>query len=405
MLDKSKEDHSIETDVAIIGGGVAGLWLLNILRAKGFSVILLETVALGADQTNKSQGIIHGGIKYALQGETSKASTAIAAMPSVWKACLQGTGALDLSGVPILSSQQYLWSTGSITSKLASFFAPFALKNQISKLAKNFYPSIFQSSTFKGEVFSLNELVIDAHLLIRELMKGHQDVIFKIDPMKEQDLVVNHHHLESLRIKALPMHPLKVKAKKYIFTAGNGNELILKKLNMKEVGIQRRPLHMVLMKDKKLPLLYAHCLGLSATPRLTITTHKTWDDQWVWYMGGQLAEEGVTRSEHEQIDVTKRELKTLFPWHDFKEATFASFFVNRAENKEPRGNRPHSFFMKAIGNIIIAWPTKLALAPALVDAIYTHLSSIAIKSGMSDLREARAWPIPSLAKPIWDQLL
>ena len=55
-------------DIAILGGGIAGLWLLNLLVSRGYSVVLLEKEALGAGQTIASQGMIHGGVKYALQG-------------------------------------------------------------------------------------------------------------------------------------------------------------------------------------------------------------------------------------------------------------------------------------------------------------------------------------------------
>ncbi|HCC44093.1 MAG TPA: FAD-binding oxidoreductase, partial [Gammaproteobacteria bacterium] len=51
-------------DIAILGGGIAGLWLLNLLVSRGYSVVLLEKEALGAGQTIASQGMIHGGVKY-----------------------------------------------------------------------------------------------------------------------------------------------------------------------------------------------------------------------------------------------------------------------------------------------------------------------------------------------------
>ena len=112
---------TLNTDIVIIGGGIAGLWLLNRLRQKNYSVILLESEALGAGQTGLSQGIIHGGMKYALQGKITSATEAIADMPTVWKQCLAGTGEIDLTKVPILSKQQYLWSHGTLTGMLAGF--------------------------------------------------------------------------------------------------------------------------------------------------------------------------------------------------------------------------------------------------------------------------------------------
>src|SRR5207248_2373023 len=120
--------------IVIIGGGISGLWLLNRLRQLGYSAILLESKALGAGQTNKSQGIIHGGIKYALQGVMTSAATEIAEMPKVWDECLKGKGVIDLSQVPILSKHQYLWSTGSLASKIAGFFAGMTLRGTLQEL-------------------------------------------------------------------------------------------------------------------------------------------------------------------------------------------------------------------------------------------------------------------------------
>ncbi|MGD8595089.1 MAG: FAD-dependent oxidoreductase, partial [Gammaproteobacteria bacterium] len=101
----------LNVDVAVFGGGVAGLWLLAKLRKLGFNAVLLEANALGAGQTLYAQGIIHGGIKYALTGKLSDSSKAVAQMPGLWRECLQGKGEIDLSTVQILSPYQYLWST------------------------------------------------------------------------------------------------------------------------------------------------------------------------------------------------------------------------------------------------------------------------------------------------------
>ncbi|MFN7609893.1 MAG: FAD-dependent oxidoreductase, partial [bacterium] len=51
-------------DVVLIGGGIAGLWLANVLQQKGYTVALLEENTLGGEQTLASQGMIHGGQKY-----------------------------------------------------------------------------------------------------------------------------------------------------------------------------------------------------------------------------------------------------------------------------------------------------------------------------------------------------
>lgn len=399
-------NKAVEADIVIIGGGVAGLWTLNRLRQLGYSAILLESGTLGGGQTHKAQGIIHGGMKYALQGNVTSATSAIADMPRVWQLCLEGNGKIDLSNVPILSHHQYLWTTGAIASKLAGFFAGLALKGTVRELDKEHFPTIFRTDKFKGQVYSLDEVVIDVHALIRELVKPNQDAIFKIDPLQESQLKFDDNGmLTALTVTAEPMRPLDIKAQRYIFAAGAGNELLLNKLKTTDLAIQYRPLHMVVVKHDLPDTLYAHCLGLGAAPRITITSHKAHDGKTVWYLGGQIAEEGVKRDSMSQIEAARAELKELFPWVDLSSAEFATFMIDRAEALQPGGKRPDTCFVKEFGNVIVSWPTKLAFAPMLSDQVIHYLHHDQIKPAKSDIRELRAWPIPALAKPIWDQLL
>lgn len=395
-----------EADVVIIGGGIAGLWLLNRLRQLGFTAILLEAKALGGGQTHLSQGIIHGGMKYALQGVMTSAAQTIADMPKVWDDCLNGRGVIDLSHVPILSKHQYLWSTGSLTSKLAGYFSGLVLKGNVQSLSKEAFPTIFQHPEFKGQVYSLDEIVIDVNSLIRELVKPNQDAIYKIDPLTEDKLFFDEKGcLQSIEIQVAPLDPIRIEAQRFIFTAGSGNEMLAKKIQHPVVKMQKRPLHMVMAKTDFSYSLYAHCLGLGTTPRITITTHKAHDGKSVWYLGGQIAEEGVKRNKEEQITLAQKELKEFFPWLDFSTAQFESFFVDRAEAFQSDGKRPDTCYAKEIENVIVAWPTKLAFAPKLADEIIEKLQLNHITPSVADIRALRAWPIPAYSKPIWDELL
>ena len=240
----------------------------------------------------------------------------------------------------------------------------------------------------------------------RELVKPNQDVIFKIDSLQENVLKFNaNNELVSIIIQAEPIDPLEIKAQKFIFTAGIGNEDLLEPVRDPTIRMQRRPLHMVVVKTDFNYPLYAHCLGLGSIPRITITTHRTKDNKPVWYIGGQLAEDGVKRDSKSQILATRKELKDLFPWLDFSNCEFATFFVDRAEALQPNGQRPASCYSKEIGNMIVAWPTKLALAPQLAEEILEKLKREKIKPYPADLRALKAWPIPALANPMWDELL
>ena len=363
------------TDIVIFGGGIAGLWLLNRLRQAGFSVLLFDSGALGGGQTHKSQGIIHGGMKYALQGVLTGEATAMSAMPELWKQCLMGKGEIDLSGVPILSNQHYLWSPSKFTAKLTGLLASATLTSRVDPLAKDKYPAVFQNPAFKGELFSLDEMVIDVPALVRELVKNNQDAVYKIEPLSDEEFKFNEQgDLHSVTLY-MGGKSVEVTAQQFIFTAGTGNEIIIKKLKHHDVAMQRRPLHMVLVKTPFDCPVYAHCLGLGSRPRITVTTHYLHDGSPVWYLGGMLAEEGVTRDSHAQIQAARAELDSLFPWLDFSKAEFATFMVDRAESLQKGGLKPESSYFKSINNMVIAWPTKLALAPKLAEEIMLNIAA------------------------------
>jgi len=394
-----------EADVIIMGGGITGLWLLNRLRQQGYSALLLEIGTLGGGQTHKAQGIIHGGMKYALQGTITGATKAIANMPDFWQACLTGNGPIDLRQVPILSAHQYLWTTGSVVSKVAGFFAGMALHGHVQALKREQFPTIFQTPKFHGEVYQLDEPVIDVHALIRELVKSQQDAIFHLDLPAASDIHFDScGEIESFDIHAAPMNPITLSAKKFIFAAGSGNETLLASANESTIRGQRRPLHMVMVKHHFDYPLYAHCIGLGAMPRMTITTHFAADGKTIWYIGGQIAEEGINRDAARQCDVAKQELQALFPWVDFNNAQFAAFHIDRAEAEQPGLKRPDSFTIKKIANYFVTWPTKLALAPLLAETILQTLEQENIRTGKADIRELRAWPVPAFAIPMWEQL-
>ena len=165
--------------------------------------------------------------------------------------------------------------------------------------------------------------------------------------------------------------------------------------------MQRRPLQMVLVKGPDLPPLFAHCLGASPKPRLTVTTHPCEDGQWCWYLGGELAEQGVNQTADALIDAAKRELTELLPWINLDNCQWTTLPVNRAEPAQSGLVRPDNAYVQAKGNALISWPTKLALAPNLSDQVFEELERQQIKPQPhaplpSDL------PRPRVAEPIWD---
>ncbi|RMO77893.1 FAD-binding oxidoreductase [Pseudomonas syringae pv. primulae] len=396
MLTEVLMPSVISTDVLIVGAGVAGLWLNARLRRQGFSTVLVESASLGGGQSLKSQGIIHGGAKYALHGALSGASEAIADMPRRWREALDGKGELDLSGVRLLSEAHYLWSPGTIAGNLTSFFASKAVRGRVDQVKGEQLPPALQNPKFKGKVYRLAELVVDVPSLIKRLAELAEDSLLagqKIEPLYEADELIG------LRVDGRDIH-----AQRIVLSAGGGNADLLNALGVSQPQMQRRPLHMVLVKGPTLKPLFAHCLGGGPKPRITVTTHPAADGQCVWYLGGDLAEaDGVAREPDAQIAVARKELEALLPWVDLSQAQWATLRVDRAEPAQSGLVRPDNAFLDSQRRLMVGWPTKLALAPDFADRVLSHLS----KDGIHPTPQAPLLdvPRPPLAIPVWDELL
>jgi glycerol-3-phosphate dehydrogenase len=399
----SASEQPVPVDVAIFGGGVAGLWLLGRLRQAGYQAVLLETDRLGAGQTRYAQGIIHGGTKYALTGKLTGSSEAIAGMPARWRACLEGKGELDLRSVRLLSPNQFMWSTENLTSRLAGFFASKLMRSRTRTVEGDERPEVLRDPAFRGQVYRLEEPVLDTASLVKALAEPHRDAIFRLPAGEGLQLSRS----EAGWQVALSEGESSVRfdARRLVFAAGKGNAALLQRLGRDTPPMQLRPLNMVMLRGAggtSLPgELYAHCLGASALPRITITTHYDTRGERVWYMGGQIAEEGVGRDDAAQIAAAKQELQNLFPWLDIAAIQWGLLPIDRAEPRMPGGSRPDDVFADERDGVITAWPTKLALAPRLADEIITRLQQDGLQPGGRG--ELPDWPHPDDAPLPWQE--
>lgn len=163
-------------------------------------------------------------------------------------------------------------------------------------------------------------------------------------------------------------------------------------------------MHMVLVKGPSLKPLYAHCLGGGPKPRITVTTHPAADGQWVWYLGGDIAEaEGVAREPAAQIAAAQKELGQLLPWIDLSQAQWATLRVDRAEPAQSGLARPDNAFLAEQDRLLVGWPTKLALAPDFADRVLAALERDGIRPAAA--QALPELPKPPLAQPAWEQLL
>ncbi|MBP9721740.1 MAG: FAD-dependent oxidoreductase [Gammaproteobacteria bacterium] len=413
----SSDSVRINTDIAIIGGGIAGLMLQARLNNLGYSTVLLEQTALGSGQTLKAQGIIHGGIKYALLGQLTQSARAISLQPKIWSSYLTNNplsnNHLNLAATKILSTHHDLWNNGNLKNQLKQMLMQKTLSSQGEKLDCHNpnYPNIFKNKQFRGSIYQINETVIDMSSLIFNLAQLNQNKIIKIDQDSLKiDLNKSDKYLNYLTFTQ-DNRACIIKAQQYVFTSGQNNSEILD-LIPELPKMQLRPLHMVLAKFPEPNILYGHYIGSSMLPELTVTTHYSHyshyshDNNTIWYLGGKIAETGINLTQDEQIKQAKSTISKIFPWLDISHWQWSSFFIDRAEPLQPDGSRPDQACFSACNNTIVAWPIKMALAPMLCDKIINYFEQNNITNIQEQINSKNYnLQAPLIAKPIWDELI
>lgn len=390
-----------EIDVAIFGGGIAGLWLLNRLRRLGFDALLFEKGDLGEGQTLASQGIIHSGIKYSFDNIIRPQSQALSFMPKIWNDCILGQGELDLRGTEILSNQQLVFTTGGLPGRIAGVIASNALRSTLEAVKPGEYPTLFSAHGFSGKVFRLHEPVLATKSLIAVLRDRASTVscgrpaafCASVKEMRHEGGSISEILLDDAE-------QTRVRPRACIFTAGKGNEWFAEQMGLdKSKAAQRRPLRMFVARGLS-HRLYAHCLVPASKPRVTITTHQ-WEGEKIWYIGGNVAEKAVGMNNEQALNWACAEMKEILPMVDWKNVRWAIHDVDRAE---PAVGKllPSGPVLRTVGNTALAWPTKLALAPALANQALEWLE----KQNIPPSHRSTTLPLPQAepAKYPWERV-
>ena len=205
---------------------------------------------------------------------------------------------------------------------------------------------------------------------------------------------------------------LRVAPRHVALTAGAGNAELLSRLGLPGTPgtptMQRRPLHMTLVRGADLPPLNGHCVD-GAKTRVTVTSDTQFSPDGragrvVWQVGGQLAEDGVNLSPRDLIARAASELAAAVPGVDLAGCEWATYRVDRAEGAAG-GVRPDDAQLFTVGNVHACWPTKLALAPVLAARLAGAVGD-GRQSGVSERQTTPPapadWPRPAVAAPPWE---
>jgi FAD dependent oxidoreductase len=385
----------MKCDAVIFGGGVAGLWLLDELLRKGCSAILLESRALGSGQTVASQGIIHGGLKYTLQGMLTRSAVNVSEMPGLWRECLTGVRAPHLRSTRVRSESCYLWRTESLGSRLGMIGARFGLAVVPQSLDEIERPTLLKDCP--GTVALLQEQVISPQSLIQNLHDLNKNQILQYDPEHGLEIETSiAGDISRILISGTNRPELVLEPEHVVLAAGGGNGLLRTRCGLNNPEMQLRPLHMLMLRGN-LPVLNGHCVD-GAKTRVTITSDRDSLGRTLWQVGGQVSETGVGLSRSELIELGQRELEAVIPGIDLSEVEWGSYRVDRAERVMPGGKRPESYQILRERNISTVWPTKLVLAPVLAEEVAATI----VPHFIVDCDDWRDQPRPRVALPPWE---
>ncbi|MBL9149835.1 MAG: FAD-dependent oxidoreductase [Phycisphaerae bacterium] len=360
----------VDLDVLVLGGGIAGLWTLDALDAHGYAAALVEPVGLGTGQTLAAQGIIHGGLKYTLRGLLTAAAESISAMPDRWRRALAGAESRgrdpDLRAVRVASPCTWLWRTESLASKVGLFGASIGLRTRPEEVERSARPAPLAS--VPGPVFRVAEPVLDTVSLVEAFRARHRPRLV-------------HASVEAIERGerwTVTCGPQRLRPRAIVLAAGVGNAELRRRAGLAAPLLQRRALHMTLVRGD-IPELHGHCVD-GAKTRATITTHRASDGSRVWQVGGQLAEDGVSLDGAQLIAHAARELAAVLPGVDLGNAEWATYRVDRAERETGGGQRPDDAQCIVEGACITLWPTKLALAPRGADLVVAAIESMGVRA-------------------------
>ena len=315
-------------DAAIVGGGISGLWLANLLVGRGFSVVICEARGVGGLQTLASQGIVHGGTKYALGG-TGTLAGALTEMPDRWRACLGGTGDIDLRGVSVLAETVAIH--------------------------------------IGDDTVEVDDFVLDVPSLVGRLARPIAGRIVATTVLPDS-LVGNGSNVARIELDTCTIH-----ARVYVLAAGTGNTPFAQQVGISPTAMRHRPLRQTIVRLRESADVYAHWMSSpqGAEPTLTVTSHGS-----LLSIGGTVADAGANRDQATQIVLVRDLLRRAFPDIDVDGARFDTFVAVRAEPASDAIRDLPDAYVARHGNCLLCLPVKLSLAPRLGDLVLAELGNL-----------------------------
>jgi hypothetical protein len=149
--------------------------------------------------------------------------------------------------------------------------------------------------------------------------------------------------------------------------------------------------------------LYAHCVGPSDKPVMTVTTHRAADGTLIWYLGAGVAERAKDSHPHDVYKAAIDGFRKYMPAVDLSNVTWSTLPIDRIEGKSKTlGHMPDTPTIHTALNALYCWPTKLTFAPMLANQLMGQFSADGLKPSGTTSSFDFLPPCPLAATP-WDQ--
>jgi hypothetical protein len=182
-----------------------------------------------------------------------------------------------------------------------------------------------------------------------------------------------------------------------VFLAGAGNATVVTSLAKDESPrLQCRALHMLLAFNVPVAL-FAHYLVGAGRPRFTVTSCTCARGGYVWYIGGELAANGIDLPRNHLVALAQRELAAHLPWVPHTSFHWRTLRASRHELGCVAGELAEEPVTLHGSNWCMGWPSKLVVASQLADAIVYRIAG---RSKRQDFNP-RQFSRPPIAAPVW----
>lgn len=385
---------TVHVDVLFVGGGIAGLWLLNCVRKAGYSALLVEAERIGAGQSGASQGFVVHRPRTGATVPTDKEAAELASVVGRWRALLDGSEVPDLSTVRVLSEHPLRWTIPEaqkrgLLDRLLRRGAPTAQ----APVETGFdIPEILRHPLRRGSLGTQEGFIVDNRSLLGALLDPVRDALLHT----QGAAVMARDGGFSVRIEE--REPVVVRARRTVYTTGVGANLL------GSVSLQVWHQQMVMIRGEGLADdLYVNAVDETGRRRFNISAHRDAEGRPVWYYGGAMVEAGQQVDAAQQIRNCRRDLATHFPWLALTGLEYAAHRVDRAAVRLRNGLAllPQ---LRTEGQHVVAWPTNLSTMPLLGDRMLAMLRRERIEPRPADLRPLADWPQPALAPAPWDEV-